>query len=84
MRYNGVMADIDVSSLQPGQSESNESGERMGRSAGGHLVQLRKRVSEPGFVVTADVESRPEAPSEVITHEWASANVAFERLMREC
>lgn len=46
-------------------------------------MQLRRRVSEPGFVVTVDAEPRPDVPTELITHEWAAANVAFDRYMHE-
>ncbi|MBB5157923.1 hypothetical protein [Saccharopolyspora phatthalungensis] len=73
----------NASALQPGQVESRDNGERFGRSASGCLVQLRRRVSEPGFVVTVDAERRPGVPTELITHEWASANAAFDRFMRE-
>ncbi|GGI86040.1 hypothetical protein GCM10011581_23900 [Saccharopolyspora subtropica] len=71
-----------VHHLQPGQSEAKDNGERLGCSAGGRLVQLRRRVSEPGFVVTVDAEPRPDVPAELITHDWAAANAAFDRLMR--
>ncbi|GAA2794596.1 hypothetical protein GCM10010470_31910 [Saccharopolyspora taberi] len=83
MGYNEDMAETDAPSLQPGESRSNDSGERRGCSAGGRLVQLRRRVAEPGFVVVADAEPRPEVPTEVITTEWAVANAAFDRLMKE-
>jgi hypothetical protein len=79
--YNRAMTNI--ATLQPGQVESSENGERFGRSQGGHLVQLRRRKSEPGFAVTVDAEPRPEVPAELLTHEWAAANAAFDRLMRE-
>lgn len=83
MGYNREMADFDTSALTPGQSRSAPDGERIGCSAGGRLVQLRKRVSEPGFVVTVDAEPRPEVPAELMTHEWGAANSEFARLMRE-
>ncbi|MFC7340214.1 hypothetical protein [Saccharopolyspora griseoalba] len=79
--YNEGMT--NVASLQPGQVESSDNGERFGRSRGGHLVQLRRRKSEPGFVVTVDAEPREDVPAELLTHEWAAANAAFGRLMRE-
>ncbi|QIZ38882.1 hypothetical protein FDZ84_35770 [Saccharopolyspora sp. ASAGF58] len=86
MGYNGRMAENsndDLSALKPGQVESKDNGERFGRSAGGCLVQLRRRVSEPGFVVTVDAETRPGVPTELITHEWGAANAAFDRFMHE-
>lgn len=69
--------------LQPGEVQASENGERFGRSVGGHLVQLRRRVSEPGFVVTVDAQPRVDVPAETITKGWTTANNAFERLMRE-
>jgi hypothetical protein len=86
MGYNGHMAENpnnELSALQPGQIETKDNGERFGRSAGGCLVQLRRRVSEPGFVVTVDAEPRPGVPTELISHEWAAANAAFDRFMHE-
>ncbi|MER7015105.1 hypothetical protein ABT324_27050 [Saccharopolyspora sp. NPDC000359] len=77
------MARFNASDLEPGQVESKDNGERLGRSAGGHLVQLRRRVSEPGFVVTVDAEPSKGAPTELLTHEWAAANAAFDRFMRQ-
>lgn len=77
------MAEFSTATLQPGQTESNDQGERIGRSAGGRLVQMRRRVSERGFVVTVDAEPRAEVPAEVLTHEWSAANAAFDRLMHE-
>ncbi|SFS77782.1 hypothetical protein [Saccharopolyspora flava] len=77
------MAEFSTATLQPGQTESNDQGERVGRSSGGHLVQMRRRVSDRGFAVTVDAEPRPEVPTEVLTHEWSEANSAFDRLMRE-
>lgn len=73
------MADTDTTELAPGQSVSRDNGERLGRSAAGHLVQLRRRVAEPGFVVTTAAEDRDA----VLTAEWAHANAAFDRLMRD-
>ncbi|MEU6130191.1 hypothetical protein ABZ805_13560 [Saccharopolyspora sp. NPDC047091] len=73
------MADTDTTALVPGQSISRDNGERLGRSAAGHLVQLRRRVAEPGFVVTSG-STRGDA---VLTAEWAHANAAFDRMMRE-
>lgn len=81
LRYNEVMS--NTASLQPGQVESSDNGERFGRSRGGHLVQLRRRRTERAFVVTVDAEPRPEVPAELLTHEWGAANAAFDRLMRE-
>jgi hypothetical protein len=84
--YNGRMAensDNELAALQPGQIETKDNGERFGRSAGGCLVQLRRRISEPGFVVTVDTEPRPGVPTELITHDWAAANAAFDRFMHE-
>ncbi|WP_233575879.1 hypothetical protein [Saccharopolyspora rhizosphaerae] len=77
------MAEFSAATLQPGQTESNDQGERIGKSAGGRLVQMRRRRAERGFVVTVDAEPRPDVPAEVVTHEWAAANKAFDRLMRE-
>lgn len=77
------MSDTDTSALIPGQSTARDNGERIGRSQAGHLVLMRRRVVEPGFVVTVDSPQRPELPSEVITTGWAHANAAFDRLMRE-
>ncbi|MGW3469129.1 hypothetical protein ACWDKQ_11825 [Saccharopolyspora sp. NPDC000995] len=73
----------DLFALKPGQVESKDNGERFGRSVGGCLVQLRRRVSEPGFVVTVDAEPQPGVPTELITHEWGAANAAFDRFMHE-
>ncbi|MFR9732166.1 hypothetical protein ACL03H_23320 [Saccharopolyspora sp. MS10] len=70
------MADTDTTALVPGQSIARDNGERMGRSPGGHLVQLRRRIAEPGFVVTAD-----DVPDAVLTTDWAHANEVFDRLM---
>ncbi|GAA2351406.1 hypothetical protein GCM10009854_31470 [Saccharopolyspora halophila] len=81
LRYNEGMSNMVT--LQPGQVESSDNGERFGRSQGGHLVQLRRRRSERGFVVTVDADPRPEVPAELLTHEWGAANAAFDRLMRE-
>lgn len=81
VRYNGGMT--NVRTLQPGQVESSENGERFGCSRGGHLVQLRRRKAEQGFVVTVDAAPRPDVPAELLTHEWAAANATFDRLMRE-
>ncbi|MGP4017072.1 hypothetical protein [Saccharopolyspora sp. 5N708] len=75
--------DNHVSALRPGQVESRDNGERFGCSAGGCLVQLRRRIAEPGFVVTVDAEPRPGESRELITHEWAAANAAFDRFMHE-
>lgn len=80
---NGGMAEFTTATLQPGQIESNDQGERIGRSAGGRLVQLRRRRGDRGFVVTVDAEPRSEVPAEVLTLEWAAANSAFDRLMHE-
>ncbi|WP_246536627.1 hypothetical protein [Saccharopolyspora endophytica] len=77
------MAEFTTATLQPGQIESNDQGERIGRSAGGRLVQLRRRRGDRGFVVTVDAEPRSEVPAEVLTLEWAAANSAFDRLMHE-
>ncbi|MDA3627217.1 hypothetical protein [Saccharopolyspora oryzae] len=77
------MAEFNASDLQPGQIESKDNGERLGRSTGGCLVQLRRRVSAPGFAVTVDAEARPGVPTELLTQEWAAANAAFSRFMRE-
>lgn len=75
------MAEMNPDALRAGESVSNDHGERMGRSAGGHLVMLRRRRSEPGFVVTVDAPEVPEVPAEAITVEWATANAAFDRMM---
>ncbi|MER6992563.1 hypothetical protein ABT337_26630 [Saccharopolyspora hirsuta] len=77
------MAEFNASDLEPGQIESKDNGERLGRSAGGRLVQLRRRISEPGFVVTVDAEASADVPTELLTQEWAAANAAFDRFMRE-
>jgi hypothetical protein len=77
------MSDTDLSNLTPGQSASRDNGERWGRSAGGYVVLLRKRVSGPGFVVSTEAPARPEVPTETITTNWAAANRAFDRLMHE-
>ncbi|GAA4616342.1 hypothetical protein GCM10023108_28600 [Saccharopolyspora hordei] len=82
MGYNRGMAEFNAADLQPGEVRTKENGERLGRSAGGHLVQLRRRVSGPGFAVTVDAEPRPGVPTEMLTLEWASANAAFDRFMR--
>ena len=50
---------------------------------GGHLVQLRRRIAEPGFVVTVDAEPRVGATTELITTDWAAANTTFSRFMHE-
>lgn len=83
MGYNRDMAEFNASDLQPGQIESKDNGERLGRSAGGHLVQLRRRVSTPGFVVTVDAEASAGVPTELLTQEWAAANAEFDRFMHE-
>ncbi|KEI43984.1 hypothetical protein GU90_13555 [Saccharopolyspora rectivirgula] len=77
------MSGFDVSELQAGQSVSKETGERIGRSAGGRLVQLRRRVSERGFVVTVDALAEAGAQRELITQDWRTANATFDRFMRE-
>ncbi|TWF96040.1 hypothetical protein [Saccharopolyspora dendranthemae] len=77
------MAEFSSTTLKPGQIESNDQGERIGRSAGGRLVQLRRRVADRGFVVIVDAEPRSEVPAEVLTLEWSAANAAFDRLMHE-
>lgn len=76
-----MAAEMNPNTLTAGESVANDSGERMGRSAGGHLVLLRRRSSEVGFVVTVDAPKRPEVPAETITSEWATANAAFDRMM---
>lgn len=81
--YNGAMSETKTSELVPGQSTHRDNGERMGRSDAGHLVLMRRRISEPGFVVTVDAPARPDLPTVVITAEWAHANTAFDRMMRE-
>lgn len=78
------MQERTAADLQPGEVRARADGERYGRSVGGHLVQLRRRVAEPGFVVTADAQPRAGVPAETITRSWTTANGAFERLMREC
>lgn len=83
LSYNGLMQEPATAVLQPGDVQTSENGERFGRSAGGRLVQLRRRVSEPGFVVTVDARPRADVPAETITKGWTTANNAFERLMRE-
>ncbi|WP_228046652.1 hypothetical protein [Saccharopolyspora montiporae] len=77
------MQESATTALRPGDVQVGANGERFGRSTGGRLVQLRRRVSEPGFVVTVDAQPRAEVPAEVITTGWTTANTAFERLMRE-
>ncbi len=72
----------EAASLRPGETHSEDNGERMGRSAGGRIVLMRRRKSAPGFVVTTDAEALPDVPNEVIRAEWAAANTAFARMMR--
>lgn len=77
------MADTETSELAPGQSVARDNGERMGRTRAGHLVFLRRRVAEPGFVVALDAPRDVEGSDGVLTAVWAHANEAFDRLMRE-
>ncbi len=72
----------EAASLRPGETQSEDNGERMGRSTGGRIVLMRRRRSSPGFVVTTDAEALPDVPNEVIRAEWAAANAAFARMMR--
>lgn len=83
MGYNGHMSDVDPNNLTPGESVSQDNGERCGRSAGGYLVLMRRRVSGAGFVVSTEAPARPDVPAETITSNWAAANTAFDRLMHE-
>lgn len=76
------MATSELDSLKPGECVSRDNGERMGRSANGALVLMRRRIGSEGYVVTVDAPPRPEVPSESITTEWRSANAAFDRLMK--
>lgn len=73
--------DMNPDALAAGQSVASDSGERIGRSSGGHVVLLRRRWTQTGFVVTVDAPQRPEVPTETITSEWATANAAFDRMM---
>lgn len=73
----------DLSFLNPGESVSNELGERTGRSRGGWAVRLRRRTTETGFVVTTDAPLSQDETSEMITTEWATANATFDRLMKD-
>lgn len=77
------MADTETSELAAGQSVARDNGERMGRSRAGHLVFLRRRTAEPGFVVAIDAPPGAEGSDGVLTTTWAHANTAFDRLMRE-
>ncbi|GAB3291265.1 hypothetical protein [Parasphingorhabdus pacifica] len=77
------MATSEFESLSPGESVSRDNGERMGRSANGAQVLMRRRIGAEGYVVTVDATPRPEVPSETITTEWGPANAAFDRLMKE-
>lgn len=82
MSYNGTMPENVVTDLEPGQSATRDRGQRLGRSAGGRLVQLRRRVSVPGFVVTVDAEPAGGETTELITADWSAANTTFDRFMR--
>jgi hypothetical protein len=75
------MADDELASLQPGESIARDNGERFGRSRGGRMVLMRRRLSDEGFVVTVDAPPSVDEPTEVISREWAPANAAFDRLM---
>ena len=72
----------EAAALRAGETQSEDNGERMGRSAGGRIVLMRRRRSAPGFVVTADAEALPDVPNEVIRSDWAAANAAFAKMMR--
>ena len=72
----------EAASLRTGETRSEDNGERMGRSAGGRIVLMRRRKSAPGFVVTTDADPLPNVPNEVIRSEWAAANAAFAQMMR--
>ncbi|MHA6803442.1 hypothetical protein [Salinifilum ghardaiensis] len=76
------MAENAATELAPGESATRDRGQRVGRSAGGRLVQLRRRVSEPGFVVTVDAEPAGGETTELITADWGAANTTFDRFMR--
>lgn len=68
--------------LRAGECLSQDNGERVGRSAGGRLVLMRRRRTTSGFVVTVDAQPRPEVPAETLSTEWAAANAAFDRMMK--
>lgn len=76
------MTEPTTDSLGAGESTSRENGERYGRSAGGRTVLLRRRRSEPGFVVSVDAPGNQDEPTEMITSEWGPANAAFDRMMK--
>lgn len=77
------MAENEKTALRPGQSECRDRGQRLGCSARGRLVQLRRRVVESGYVVTVDVKPPEGVSTEVITSDWGTANAAFDRYMRQ-
>lgn len=83
MGYNGDMTgDERLASLGAGESVPLAHGERVGRSQGGWPVRLRRRVTAAGFVVTTGAPVAHDATNEVVTSEWATANAAFDRLMK--